>query len=46
MRIPANPLKTMPEVNETKRLVRRVPLVGEVEAWVNQARELPRVVTC
>ncbi|MCU0726646.1 MAG: DUF4332 domain-containing protein [Planctomycetes bacterium] len=44
-RIPANLVKTMQEVNETKKLVRRVPLVGEVEAWVKQAKELPRVVT-
>jgi predicted flap endonuclease-1-like 5' DNA nuclease len=44
-RIPANLQKKMQEVNEAKKLVRRVPLVGEVEAWVKQAKELPRVVT-
>jgi predicted flap endonuclease-1-like 5' DNA nuclease len=32
------------EVNEEKKLVRRTPTVKMVESWVNQAKELPRVV--
>ncbi len=33
------------EVNEAKNLVRRVPTKGEVSEWVNQAKQLPRVLT-
>ena len=33
------------EVNEAKKLVRRVPGLSQVQDWVAQARELPRVVT-
>lgn len=34
----------MVEVNEAKKLTRRTPTVAEVEAWVAQAKELPRVI--
>ena len=33
------------EVNESKRLVRRVPSLGEVERWIDEAKALPRAVT-
>jgi len=33
------------EVNQAKRLVRRLPSARQVEAWVKQAKTLPRVVT-
>ncbi len=35
----------MEEVNEEKNLVRKVPVLSQVESWVEQAKELPRVVT-
>lgn len=37
--------QTMAEVNAEKKLVRRVPSLTEVEAWVAHAKELPRVIT-
>ena len=33
------------EVNEAKSLVRRVPSESQVQGWVAQAKELPRVIT-
>lgn len=33
------------EINNAKKLVRRVPTVNEVEKWVAEARRLPKVVT-
>ncbi len=35
----------MAEVNEEKNLVRKVPVVSQVQDWVTQAKELPRVIT-
>jgi predicted flap endonuclease-1-like 5' DNA nuclease len=35
----------MAEVNEQKKLVRAVPALSQVEKWIAQAKELPRVVT-
>lgn len=35
----------MMEVNEEKHLVRKVPSKTQVEDWVGQAKELPRVVS-
>ena len=35
----------MAEVNEEKNLVRQVPSVSQVEDWVAQAKDLPRVIT-
>lgn len=37
--------KKMVEVNDEKNLVRQVPALSQVESWVAQAKELPRVVT-
>ncbi len=34
----------MAEVNEEKSLVRKVPTASQVQDWVAQAKELPRVV--
>ena len=34
----------MTEVNEEKNLVRKVPTTSQVEDWVAQAKELPRMV--
>ena len=33
------------EVNKEKRLVRRLPARAEVANWIEQARQLPRVIT-
>lgn len=33
------------EVNEAKKLVRRTPTAGEVEAWIADAKTLPQAVT-
>lgn len=40
----ANLHAKMVEVNDAKNLVRKVPTASQVEAWVNQAKDLPRVV--
>lgn len=44
-RVPANLLSKMTEVNQKKKLVRRLPVLAQVEGWVNQAKRLPRVIT-
>ena len=44
-RNPENLFKKMTEVNEEKNLVRKLPTQGQVEDWVAQAKELPRVIT-
>jgi hypothetical protein len=33
------------EVNDAKRLVRRVPSLSEVTRWIDEAKALPRAVT-
>lgn len=43
-RRPDNLTAKLAEVNEEKKLVRRVPVVKDVEKWVEQAKELPRAV--
>ena len=43
-RNPDNLQAKMAEVNETKKLVRKVPTASQVADWVAQAKELPRVV--
>jgi predicted flap endonuclease-1-like 5' DNA nuclease len=40
----ANLQAKMAEVNESKKLVRRVPAETEVETWVTEAKTLPRRV--
>ena len=44
-RSPTNLQKRMEEVNEQKKLTRRVPTENQVTAWVAEAKTLPRVVT-
>jgi predicted flap endonuclease-1-like 5' DNA nuclease len=39
-----NLLQKLTEVNEARRLVRRLPTLGMVASWIAQAKELPRVV--
>ena len=40
-----NLTKKLEEVNESKRLVRRVPSLSEVTRWIEEAKALPRAVT-
>ena len=35
----------MTEVNEEKSLVRKLPTASQVTGWVDQAKDLPRVIT-
>jgi predicted flap endonuclease-1-like 5' DNA nuclease len=44
-RNPANLYQTLVAVNEAKKLVRKLPVISQVEDWVNQAKNLPRVVS-
>lgn len=41
----ANLHGTLVEINEEKKLVRRVPSESQVQAWIDHAKELPRVIT-
>ena len=43
-RKPANLVAKLHEVNEEKKLVRKLPTENQVEGWVAQAKELPRVI--
>ncbi|KTB48912.1 DUF4332 domain-containing protein [Dehalogenimonas alkenigignens] len=43
-RKPDNLMLKLVEVNEQKKLVRRMPYPAAVADWVKQAKELPRVV--
>ncbi len=43
-RNPENLYKKLQEVNAEKKLVRRLPTLQQVKAWVEQAKELPRAV--
>jgi predicted flap endonuclease-1-like 5' DNA nuclease len=40
-----NLVEKMVQVNEEKKLVRRLPTLSQVADWVEQAKLLPRVVT-
>ena len=44
-RKPENLAAKMAEVNEAKKLVRKVPTTAQVTEWVAMAQELPRAVT-
>lgn len=39
-----NLVKKMAEVNEAKKLVRRIPTVRQIGDWIEQAGKLPRVI--
>ena len=43
-RNPQNLLDKMTEINADMKLVRRLPVLSQVESWVTQAKELPRVI--
>ena len=40
----ANLLKTMTDVNAKKNLVNKMPALSQVEAWIAQAKKLPRAI--
>ncbi|MHB1295490.1 MAG: DUF4332 domain-containing protein [Anaerolineae bacterium] len=44
-RVPANLCSALAATNESKKLVRRVPVLSQVEDWVAQAKQLPRIIT-
>lgn len=44
-RNPANLAKRMLEVSAEKNMVRKLPTLSQVEDWVFQAKDLPRVIT-
>jgi predicted flap endonuclease-1-like 5' DNA nuclease len=44
-RVPANLVEKMTEVNTAKNLVRKLPTLSQAEAWVEEAKKLPRVVS-
>ncbi len=43
-RNPQNLYDKLVEVNNQKKLVRQLPTLKQVESWVAQAKELPRVI--
>ncbi len=43
-RRPDNLTAKLAEVNQEKKLVRRVPVLSQVERWVEEAKTLPRAV--
>ena len=44
-RVPANLAAKVAEVNEEKKLVRRVPVEAEIQKMIEEAKTLPGVVT-
>ena len=44
-RNPENLYQKMAAVNQEKKLVRRLPSQADVSAWVEQAKQLPRVIS-
>lgn len=40
-----NLYKKLVEVNQAKKLVRKMPVLSQVADWIEQARKLPRVIT-
>lgn len=44
-RKPENLLAKMIEVNEEKKLVKGLPVLKQVQKWLEQAKELPKIVT-
>jgi predicted flap endonuclease-1-like 5' DNA nuclease len=43
-RNPANLYQKLVQVNQERKLVRRLPTLAQVEAWVEQAKVLPRAI--
>jgi predicted flap endonuclease-1-like 5' DNA nuclease len=45
LRSPENLTKAMADINDEKSLVRKVPGLSQVQDWILQAAELPRVIS-
>lgn len=43
-RKPENLVTKITEVNKVKKLVRKLPVLSQVEDWVKQAKVLPRII--
>lgn len=43
-RVPENLHGKMAEVNEANKLVKRTPTLSEVKSWIEQAKDLPRMI--
>ncbi len=43
-RNPQNLVAKIQDVNATKKLVRKLPVLSQIEDWVQQAKKLPRVI--
>lgn len=41
----ANLIQKIVEVNQVKKLVRKLPVESQVADWIEQAKKLPRVIT-
>ncbi len=44
-RNPTHLYEKLVEVNKEKKLVRRVPVLSQVTQWVEQAKQLPKIIT-
>jgi predicted flap endonuclease-1-like 5' DNA nuclease len=44
-RNPENLIEKLAATNAEKKLVRRLPVLSQVQSWVEQAKNLPRVIT-
>jgi uncharacterized membrane protein/predicted flap endonuclease-1-like 5' DNA nuclease len=44
-RVPANLCEKMTATNAQRNMVRRLPILSQVESWVTQAKNLPRKIT-
>lgn len=40
-----NLLEALRKTNESRKLVRQLPTLDEVKAWIDHARQLPKVIT-
>ena len=43
-RVPANLQKKLDEINAGKKLASRTPKAEELEAWIAQAKALPKIL--
>ncbi len=44
-RIPDNLFAKLVSVNEEKKLVRKMPVLAQVQDWIEQAKSLPRKIS-
>lgn len=43
-RVPENLFAKLAEVNAAKKLVKRNPTLPEIKSWIEQAKQLPRII--